>query len=125
MSARKPPRNGSVASQDSVPRLSARTAKLIPLLKEVYNAYQKRRGPDTNARCRWNFAFHMTDWAHDLRALADLYAHPERYDAETAAGIVYGFLIHALPHLQAAARNIGVKAPDTFDEADQKTAGRL
>ncbi len=44
----------------------------------------------------------MTDWESDLRKLAKLYEHPERFDAENAGDIVAGFLLHALAHVQAA-----------------------
>jgi hypothetical protein len=128
MSEKKPLRNGKSVSKRSVPRSTTSSRGISPeltaLLKTAYNAYQKRDDPEDNARCRWNFTFHMTDWIEDLRKLANLYEHPEHYDKETAKQIVFSFLIHAVPHLKAAARNLGMPARDIFHEPDQQTSGR-
>jgi hypothetical protein len=129
MSERKPPPNGEIASKRSGTR-SANSfqgvdPKLTMVLKAVYNAYQKLDDRDDNARCRWNFVFHMTDWVKDLRQLADLYEHPERYKKDAAEEIVFGFLVHAVPHLQAAARNLGAASRDIFHEPDRETLGRF
>lgn len=129
MSDERQPRNGKSVSKRtgrrSAPNRHRVSPELTTLLKAVYNAYQKLDDRDDNARCRWNFTFHMTDWVKDLRKLAALYEHPERYDKETAEDIVFGFLVHAVPHLQAAARNLGVEARDIFHDCDQKTEGRF
>lgn len=128
MSGKKQPPNGKLASrrsaQPSATSFPGVAPELTALLKEVYNAYQQQDTRDDNARCRWNFIFHMTDWIEDLQELTNLYQHPERYDKAAAEQIVFGFLVHAVPHLQAAARNLGVPAHDHFQEPDQETTGR-
>ena len=53
---------------------------------------------------REDFCFHMLDWREDLERLASLYQNPERFSEEEAASVVYGFLIHAVPHLMEAGR---------------------
>jgi hypothetical protein len=46
----------------------------------------------------------MTDWFNDLKNLNLLYADPVGMKPKDAQSVVFGFLIHAVPHLMAAAR---------------------
>lgn len=79
-------------------------SRLEKLLSAVYHQYQKLDDPAANKKGRRDFVFHMTDWADDLRRLADLYQHPEEFNPETAGDIVAGFLYHVIPHLREAGR---------------------
>ena len=49
-------------------------------------------------------AFHMTDWANDLRDLFELYSNPDAYSMDQAKRIVSGFLVHVPAHVAAAAK---------------------
>jgi hypothetical protein len=46
----------------------------------------------------------MTDWLEDLERLVALYKKPGQTAKQVAGDVVYGFLIHALPHLMEAGR---------------------
>jgi hypothetical protein len=74
------------------------------LLASIYNTFQKLDDPAANKAGRRDFVFHMTDWEDDLRALAELYEHPERFSRTDAKGIVARFLYHATAHVMEAAR---------------------
>jgi hypothetical protein len=108
MSERKRPRNGKSGSTPTAllweRKLKLPSPELQRLLRAVYNCYQKLDDPGANATARRDFVFHMTDWINDLEQLAALYARPEKFDKATASDTVYGFLIHALPHLMEAGR---------------------
>jgi hypothetical protein len=80
------------------------TPELQRLLSKVYDAYRKVDDPALNQACRQDFVFHMTDWLSDLHDLNRLYDRPSSATAKEAESIVYGFLIHAVPHLMAAGR---------------------
>jgi len=115
MSAKKQPRNGKLASTPVVPPLknefTGPSPELQKILAKVYNTYQKQDDPKVNAACRHDFVFHMTDWFGDLQRLFLLYDHPDRATRKEAEAVVYGFLIHALPHLMAASHLLEGKAP--------------
>ena len=105
MSAKKPPRNGKPASTLVGPNSANETwpySDLKKLLARVYNHYQKLDDSGLNKHCRQDFVFHMTDWLEDLRRLVAVYDDPRRAEKEEASDAVFGFLIHAVPHLMAA-----------------------
>lgn len=106
MSAKKPLRNGQLASpltkRPSETEITWPTPELKKILGKVYDAFQKLDDPKVNADCRHDFVFHMTDWLDDLRRFSQLYDHPDAATRAEAASAVYGFLIHAVPHLMAA-----------------------
>ena len=108
MSGKKQARNGKPAStaggKRSASEAATRTTELHRLLASIYNTFQKLEGPAANKTCRRDFVFHMTDWEDDLRALAELYEHPERFSRADAKRIVAGFLYHATAHVMEAAR---------------------
>src|SRR5579885_3377889 len=108
MSARKQARNGKPASTPTGKRSAnepaSTNAELHRLLATIYNTYQKLDDPAANKGCRRDFVFHMTDWEDDLRALAELYEHPERFSRAEAERVVAGFLYHATHHIMEAAR---------------------
>ncbi len=114
MSAKKPPRNGKPASKSaalpSKPKITWPSPEIEKVLAKVYDAFQKLDDPEVNAACRHDFVFHMTDWLNDLRQLTDLYNHPDRMKPQEADDAVFGFLIHAVPHLMAAGHLLNGKA---------------
>jgi len=108
MSAKKQPRNGKPVSTATTVR-SATKVRYLPspdlrrALTSVYNRYQKLPDRVANAQCREDFVFHMTDWLRDLERLKNCYDHPKT-TKDSAGDVVYGFLLHALPHLMEAGR---------------------
>ena len=108
MSARKRPRNGKPESTPtgllSKAEVKSPSRDLQRLLRTVYDRYQKLDDPAANAAARHDFVFHMTDWISDLERLAALYGCPGKFGRASAGDAVYGFLIHALPHLMEAGR---------------------
>lgn len=78
--------------------------KLRRLLDAVYPEFQKLDDPAADAKCRWDFVFHMTDWADDLDQLAALYRSPEQFSRRESEQVVSGFLMHATAHIMEAAR---------------------
>src|SRR5438067_12126288 len=108
MSAKRPPRNGKQSLAPAVLSSANKTieapAELKKVLGKVYDAYQRLEDPVLNAACREDFVFHMTDWLGDLQRLSKLYDHPKSAKSVAADDVVFGFLIHALPHLMTAGR---------------------
>ena len=108
MSAKKQARNGKPAStptgKRSASEAALRRSELRRLLTRIYDTYQKLDDPAANKACREAFVFHMTDWEGNLRALAELYEHPERFSKADAKRIVSVFLYHATHHVMEAAR---------------------
>ncbi len=109
MSAKKPRRNGNNASKALVPPLKKNdilypSAALQKMLARVYDYWRSKGDARRSAELRRDFIFHMGDWLNDLKELNDLYGYPEDFSAEEAARQIYGIFIHALHHLNAAAR---------------------
>ena len=75
---------------------------------------RKELGPAEFERQRYDFAFHMADWASDLERMADLLRDPDRMDLEEASTFVIGFLYHVVPHLNAAGRLLLDEIRDPF-----------
>jgi hypothetical protein len=100
-----------------------RQRQLKQLLAAVYDQFQKAEDRKVNGRWRRNFVFHMTDWSHDLSALARLYEHPGQFDKEQAGKIVAAFLYHAIPHLKAAGRLMLDYCPEDFFQEVDSTKG--
>jgi hypothetical protein len=71
----------------------------------------KTRG---HSKKKAEFIFHMTDWRSDLEELAKLYDAPEMVERKAAGQIVYGFIIHAVSHANAARRLIEPGFRDPF-----------
>src|SRR5260370_31205764 len=125
MSVRKPLLNGvrslRSAKRNSVNKTVSSQRRLHKLLAQVYDRFQRVDDAKTNAVCKRNFVFHMTDWAGDLTKLAELYKHPQNFDKKTASDIVAGFLLHVIWHVRAAGRLMLDYTPeDIFKEIDYK-----
>lgn len=122
MSVKKPRRNGKAVSpvigQHSKIEIKWPSPELKRLLAGVYNQYQKLDNPAANRRSREDFVFHMTDWLNDLDCLWEAYQHPEDTSKDVAGDAVFGFLIHAVPHLMAASRLLLGEISDPFAEAE-------
>jgi hypothetical protein len=127
MSGKKQARNGKPASTPSGKRSGGKAAlqrsELQRLLACIYNTYQKLDDPAANKTCRRDFVFHMTDWEDNLRALAELYEHPEQFCRADAGRIVAGFLYHATAHVMEATRLLLDYEPGyLFDSPKSKRA---
>ena len=59
----------------------------------------------------------MTDWTDDLERLAALYKDPASMDLKAAQRFLFGFLVHVIPHLNAAGRLMLGEIRDPFDAA--------
>lgn len=93
--------------------------KFEAFMAEVYDAMcSGEDDPAEHAKRRWEFAFHMTDWASDLEQMAALREGIDRADPEKMASFVYGFLAHVVPHLNSAARLMLGEVPDPFAELE-------
>ena len=92
--------------------------ELGELLGQAFDDYanESASAPEHRGR-RDDFVFHMTDWRGDLEALARLYAHPDEHTRAAAGEAVFAFLIHALGHLNEAARLMLGETPDPFKDA--------
>ena len=120
MSARKPPANGRRGSTD-IGRRSKRSIKrpspeLQKLLKGAFDQWVSIKEPARRKEYRQDFVFHMTDWLNDLDELAGLYRHPDKHTWNDAGDVIFGFFMHALNHLNAAARIFLGKIDDPFAE---------
>ena len=122
MSAKKPQRNGKLASTTTMPVSKPKallpSRQLVQMLKGVFTMYQRYDDAEKNKVARRDFAFHMSDWEHDVEELAALYRDPDKYDMKSAGQIVFGFVIHAVPHLMEASRLLG-EFHDTFAETKE------
>jgi len=90
------------------------TPALENLLARVFDYYQEAEDSRCHAERRREFVFHMTDWLNDLQDLQELYSRPEKADAKSASLFLHGFLIHVVPHLNAAGRLLVGEIRDPF-----------
>jgi hypothetical protein len=73
------------------------------LLRRVFDTYSGIAPDDPAYHSRlYDFVFHMTDWWDDLSKLGWALLEPGRPPSGQAQSAVFGFLIHAVPHLMAA-----------------------
>jgi hypothetical protein len=76
--------------------------------------------PEEYARLRHDFVFHMCDCRNDLGKLFAMSEAPESLGLEEAATLVYGLLVHIVPHLKAARRLLDeLKDPFEGNETDE------
>jgi hypothetical protein len=124
MSAKKRPLNGRPAPTPGEPQLKNKltmpSKDLKKLLGSIYHQFQKLDDPKTNATAKQDFIFHMTDWLDDLRRLAAIYDHPEKFERRSAGRDVAGFLYHVIPHLKAAGRLLLDEIPDAFEGVESQ-----
>jgi hypothetical protein len=82
-----------------------------------WRGQKKEWGKDEYDRRRFGFIFHMSDWLTDLRELQQLFDDPKKATVKDAWDTVFGFLIHVIPHLNAAGRLFVDEMGDPFAEA--------
>ncbi len=104
MSAKKPVSNGKNESNRTGKRSNRAIRYPSPALqkklRDVFDDYVE----DGGVELRHDFVFHMTDWLNDLDELTRLYERPELFSKAEARQVVYGLLVHARCHIDAAAR---------------------
>lgn len=119
MSAKKLRLNGRQKSV-SVAKLSQRNESvkqerlLKKLLAHTFDTFAEEKDPSEYARKKADFVFHMRDWNSDLEMLAQIYEHPDRFDKKTGRQFIFGFLVHVIPHLNAAGRLMLGEIVDPF-----------
>jgi hypothetical protein len=95
---------------------------LLDRLAAAFDDYQTC--DEDHDQRRRDFVFHMTDWLDDQQRLAALYADPEQFGTVESGDIVFGFLAHALWHLNEAYHLLnGHTVPNPFRESDADSAG--
>ena len=124
MSGKEPRRPGHAGSrntaQPSKHDILFPPPELQQALGAVYDDWRAGEGGPPQAR--EDFIFHMADWFTDLAKLAAFYQHPEQFPPATASKLIFGFLVHALPHLNAAGRLLLNEIADPFAAPDQTAA---
>jgi hypothetical protein len=93
---------------------------LEKLLSDTFENYRDVENPEVFAQDKAEFVFHMTDWIEDLEKLAALYKNPKLLSSESAHDAIFGFLVHAVPHLNAAGRLMLGEISDPFAPAKQE-----
>lgn len=93
--------------------------ELIELLSKVFDRVRERHLPDSEDASPYeegkrDFVFHLTDWTEDMERLRTLFANPQSYDVEAASNLIVSFLIHVIPHLNAAGRFLLDEISDPF-----------
>lgn len=125
MSVKKPLTRGKNASGNtkthSTRKIIYPTAALEQLLADIFDDLREDHDPLRHAERRRDFVFHMTDWLNDFKDLAALYDQPEKADLKKARTFLIGFLIHVIPHLNAAGRLLLDKISDPFTEPEPKS----
>jgi hypothetical protein len=96
---------------------------LDDILGRVFDKVRERQlqeGVDAAQYDCWkrDFIFHVTDCAPDMERLRELFQSPEKYDADNASHLVVSFLIHVIPHLNAAGRLLLDEVSDPFSAAE-------
>jgi hypothetical protein len=87
---------------------------LEQLLGNTFDAFRDVDDEAGHARKKADFIFHMTDWISDLETLAALYKDPNMMDRKAARQLIFGFLVHVIPHLNAAGRLMLDEIADPF-----------
>jgi hypothetical protein len=87
---------------------------LQQLLSQTFDAFRDAEDAAEHSQRKADFIFHMTDWTSDLETLAALYKNPNMVDRKAARQAIFGFIIHVIPHLNAAGRLLLDEVPDPF-----------
>jgi len=95
---------------------AANPPALKVLLRRVYEDYAtKPASAGERAAREYDFEFHMTDWMNDFVKLGWAMFQPGTPPSDEAVEAVYAFLVHAVPHLNAAYETIhGEPVPNPF-----------
>jgi hypothetical protein len=95
---------------------------LEQLLGHTFDAFRDVEDASDHAKRKADFIFHMTDWMSDLETLAALYKDPNMMDRKAARQFIFGFLVHVIPHLNAAGRLMLNEISDPFAPAEGEQA---
>jgi hypothetical protein len=95
---------------------------LEELLGHTFDAFRDVEDEADHSKNKAEFIFHMTDWISDLETLAALYQDPNMMDRKAARQIIFGFLVHVTPHLNAAGRLLRDEILDPFAPAGAEQA---
>lgn len=102
-------------------------AQIKDLLGRVFDAVREGLRAELSAdeyeKRRYDFVFHMTDWADDLEQMAGWFRNPRCHDEDAASTLLIGFLSHAVPHLNVAGRLLLDRIEDPFAESHGKQTG--
>lgn len=100
--------------------------ELIAALNSVFDWVREGHLPDSEDASQYeawkrDFVFHMTDWMADIERLRALFTAPRGSDVEASSNLIVSFLIHVIPHLNAAGRLLLDEVSDPFaqPEAEQ------
>ena len=101
------------------------TTELVELLNRVFDRVREGCLPESEDASRYeawrrDFVFHLTDWIADIERLRGLFASPRNYDVEAASTLIVSFLIHVIPHLNAAGRLLLDEISDPFAPAEEE-----
>src|SRR5437879_4310962 len=105
----------------SIPFQTMKKLTVEELLGETFDAFRDVEDSADHAKRKADFVFHMTDWMSDLETLAALYKRPNMMDQKAAQQFIFGFLVHVIPHLNAAGRMMLDEISDPFAPAGEKT----
>jgi hypothetical protein len=90
--------------------------KLTDLLGQAFELARDRADDPNFDSHKWEFAFHMTDWQSDLEKRYRMDTAPSGWAPDSACDFLIGFLIHTVPHLNAAARLLVDDVGDPFSQ---------
>jgi hypothetical protein len=124
-SYREENRRGLVGKGQSMARSAPTGAMKKPttldrLLADSFDTYGDVENAATDACKKADFIFHMTDWSSDLEKLAALYKDPNLLSQKEAQDVIFGFIVHAVPHLNAAHRLLVGEMSDPFAPPNEK-----
>lgn len=102
---------------------------LEDLLGQVFDKVRERQLPSAVDAAQYDswkrdFIFHLTDWMPDIERLRGLFQNPEEFNADTASALIVSYLIHVIPHLNAAGRLLLDEISDPFETKSTKKRGR-
>ena len=106
----------------STPSRIMKKLTLEELLGHTFDAFRDAEDEADHAKKKAEFIFHMSDWISDLETLAALYRDPNMMDRKAARQFIFGYLVHLIPHLDAAGRLMLNEIPDPFAPAEAEPA---
>ena|SRR5438105_6415294 len=97
--------------------------ELVELLNKVFDRVREGHLPPSEEGTQYemwkrDFVFHVTDWMADSERLRALFASPRDFDVEAASNLIVSFLIHVVPHLNAAGRLLLDEISDPFAKTE-------
>jgi hypothetical protein len=105
-----------------IPPKTMKKLTLEQLLSLTFDAFRDAEDVAEHSKRKADFIFHMTDWTSDLETLAALYKDPNMLDRKAARQLIFGFIVHVIPHLNAAGRLLLDEISDPFSPAEAERA---